>query len=234
MTFRPLVSDVASLRRRKRCPQDGIIHKNRSRERSVKESLEVSAISKTTVRFRKSDNEGRKIAWRRRGSLVGLMRRIGWRPPPRRWRLVSFIASCFFAISTHAEAESGTATDLWMSDQALRAAFAGRTIAGRYVDGRTFRESYARDGGLTYSEPRLFQSWRGRWSIIRGRFCTIYDNSGTGGCYRVRRVSRNCFEFFFETRTEEEARRSTLRRPTWTARAWRAEMIATCRERPLV
>ena len=44
----------------------------------------------------------------------------------------------------------------------------------------------------------------------------------------------NCFEFYFETRTEEEARRSTPRNPTWTARAWRVDAVPTCDGKPTV
>ena len=34
----------------------------------------------------------------------------------------------------------------------------------------------------------------GRWSVVADTFCTIYDGSKTGGCFRVRRVSANCYE----------------------------------------
>lgn len=123
---------------------------------------------------------------------------------------------------------------VWMTDAELRASFAGTTIDGQYVDGRTFREGYESGGALEYTEPAAKRRLTGYWSIVRGRFCTIYDGVASGGCFRVRQVSANCFEFFFETRTEEEARQSTLRKPTWTARAWRIDLVSTCEERPMV
>lgn len=121
-----------------------------------------------------------------------------------------------------------------MSNERLQAAFSGQTILGQYADGRAFREQFATDGSLDYVEKAPPRHLRGHWSIIKQRFCTIYANSGTGGCYRVRQVSDNCFEFYFEWRTEAEVRQSTPRQPTWTARAWRSTHISTCEERPMV
>lgn len=126
------------------------------------------------------------------------------------------------------------ASEIWMSNERLKTAFAGRTIHGQYADGRAFREQYAADGSLDYAEEAPARRLRGHWSIIKRRFCTIYENSSTGGCYRVRQVSANCFEFFFETRTEAQVRQSTPRNPTWTARAWRDDGVSTCEERPMV
>ena len=131
-------------------------------------------------------------------------------------------------------AMSVSASDFWMKDAELRTSFAGATIDGQYADRRTFRESYSAAGSLEYREQPTNKHWTGHWSVVRDRFCTIYDNFGTGGCFRVRRVSLNCFEFYFDTRTEEEARRSTLRNPAWTARAWLIDHASTCEERPMV
>ena len=121
-----------------------------------------------------------------------------------------------------------------MRNERLRAAFAGHTIVGQYVDGRAFRESYAADGSLDYVDHGQARRLVGHWSIIKNRFCTIYRGDASGGCFRVHRASANCFEFYFETRTEAEVRGSTLRDPTWTARAWRSDSVSTCEERPLV
>jgi hypothetical protein len=126
------------------------------------------------------------------------------------------------------------AIDFWLKENELRSSLTGATIAGQYVDARSFRERYNADGSLSYSETAGNRKLSGRWSIVRHRFCTIYDQSETGGCYRVRQISDNCFEFFFDTRTVAEARSSTLRNPNWTARAWRTDRISTCEERPMV
>lgn len=121
-----------------------------------------------------------------------------------------------------------------MTAAELRKSLGDATISGQYVDARSFSEHYKSDGSLRYREFEGKAKYTGRWSIVRDRFCTIYDQTDTGGCFRVRRVSDNCFEFFFDSRTEAEARSSTLRNPTWTARAWRTDRVSTCEERPLV
>ncbi len=122
----------------------------------------------------------------------------------------------------------------WMSESALMKAFSGAEITGTYSDGRTFNEKYDLTGALVYTEHEPSRHLTGSWSIVRGLFCTIYDNSGTGGCFRVHQASANCFEFYFETRTEAEARQSTPRNPSWTARAWRIDQVATCEGDPSV
>lgn len=131
-------------------------------------------------------------------------------------------------------AQLSDADTFWMTEAELRASFAAAEISGTYVDGRTFSEQYKKDGTLSYDEPSRKVNWSGHWSVVRGRFCTIYKQVGTGGCFRVRKVSYNCFEFYFDTRTEEEARQSTESNPRWTARAWRTDRVSTCQERPMV
>ncbi|MCB1510263.1 MAG: hypothetical protein KDJ36_05115 [Hyphomicrobiaceae bacterium] len=122
----------------------------------------------------------------------------------------------------------------WMTDHELRRAFSGTTIEGHYADGRSFVESYLKSGALDYRETGRKRHQTGHWSIVAGAFCTIYNTSPTGGCFRVRRHSDNCFEFYFQARTEAQARAPDRGRPSWTARAWRQGQPATCHEKPVV
>lgn len=121
-----------------------------------------------------------------------------------------------------------------MPESEMKNVFAGAEITGTYRDGRTFNERYAATGALVYTEHEPRRQLIGDWSIVRGLFCTIYHTSGTGGCFRIHQASANCFEFYFETRTEAEARSSTPRNPTWTARAWRIDAPPTCDGEPSV
>mgnify|MGYP000377278579 CR=1 FL=1 len=114
---------------------------------------------------------------------------------------------------------------VWMSDSDLNRQFRGAEIDGHYASGRTFSEAYHTDGRLAYRERN--RETRGRWSIEAGSFCTIYDSDASGGCYRVRRIGRNCFEFYFVARTEEQVRQDPDR-PRWTARGWVKSEAATC------
>lgn len=126
-------------------------------------------------------------------------------------------ASC--PAASHAEAE-------WMSESALRATFAGGVIDGHYASGKSFVESYGTDGRVEYNERGV--PVPGRWSVTAGSFCTIYDRDPTGGCYRVRQVGVNCYEFYFIARTESEARKPDAGKPSWTARGWIKGKPATC------
>jgi hypothetical protein len=103
----------------------------------------------------------------------------------------------------------------WMSEDAMRTAFAGVTLDGKYGSGRPFVERYDSNGSLEYREAATHIS--GKWSVKAGTFCTIYDRDPTGGCYRVKQVGGNCYEFYFVARTEEKAT-TDPRLPAWTAR----------------
>ncbi|MCB1521438.1 MAG: hypothetical protein KDJ37_12800 [Hyphomicrobiaceae bacterium] len=118
-----------------------------------------------------------------------------------------------------------------MSEADMRGAFAGITLEGRYGNGRPFSESYGRDGRIAYSERGRVVG--GRWSLENGAFCTIYDRDPTGGCYRVKRVGANCYEFYFIARTEEQARHDP-RAPSWTARGSVTGQAGSCAEESTV
>ena len=120
----------------------------------------------------------------------------------------------------------------WMAETALAEAFSGTTIDGHYADGRTFEERYHRDQRIDYVEPGRESS--GRWSVAAGAFCTIYNDDPTGGCYRVRRIGKNCFEFYFVARSVSEAVVRPLDTPAWTARGWRRGETSTCLDDPIV
>lgn len=150
--------------------------------------------------------------------------------PPARVAL-----SAVVLLLASAPAPACAQSPVWMSDTELSRAFAGTEITGTYKNGRTFNERYDKAGTLAYTEHEPHRLLTGTWSVVRGLFCTIYDSAGTGGCFRVHRVSANCFEFYFETRTEEEARDMIAPRPrSWTARAWRIDQPPTCDADPSV
>ncbi len=117
------------------------------------------------------------------------------------------------------------AFEVWMGDEDLRAAFAGREIAGHYDDGARFRETFRPDGSVHYEDE--LRTSGGHWSITAGTLCTIYDDNPSGGCFRVRRVGSNCFEFHFVARTEDDAGRAPGK-PDWTARGWLADEFSNC------
>ncbi len=160
------------------------------------------------------------------------------RPLHPSWHVLAPIAAlAAFAVSAAAAEDPvppahRPATPLaYMSEPDMQSAFGGKSIDGLYADGVTFSESYAADGRIDYRERG--RDMTGRWSLRAGTFCTIYDTSPTGGCYRVVRKGANCFEFYFVARDETIAeRRPGL--PAWTAQAWVKGQHATCKEEPTV
>ena len=136
--------------------------------------------------------------------------------------------------SLNAAAETGTqsASAPFMSEPELSRTFGGKTIEGHYADGVTFAESYGSNGRIDYRERGRDMS--GRWLVRGGAFCTLYDTSPTGGCYRVRAKGANCFEFYFVARDDKQIERGPGQPPSWTALAWIKGQRATCHEQPTV
>jgi hypothetical protein len=157
-----------------------------------------------------------------------------WSNPTARNQLPTMRRSLIIAALLVAAlvASPAAATPRWMGDLDLRLSFAGRAIDGHYASGLTFTESYLENGRLDYREPN--RQMAGRWSIVAGTFCTLYDVSPTGGCYRVRRESDNCYEFYYVAPDENEAASSDTNRGSWTARAWVTDRPSTCRNQPTV
>lgn len=122
----------------------------------------------------------------------------------------------------------------WMTEEAMRAAFVGKTLNGHYVDGLAWTETYGEDGRLDYSEA--LRRGRGSWHFQGPRiFCTFYDpgHGLNGGCWNAVQVSRNCYEFFpadwLGSETGSETTPSDPLRP-WIARAWRQGETSSCDE----
>jgi hypothetical protein len=148
-----------------------------------------------------------------------------------------YLAVMLAWISPHAIAAADPvqpppAATVWMAESELSGTFGGKTIQGHYASGAQFTEIYRADGGIEYRERS--RQYAGHWSVQAGTFCTIYQSDPTGGCYRVRQVSENCYEFYYVARTEFDAANDVTIRPSWTARAAVADRPATCDERPAV
>lgn len=119
---------------------------------------------------------------------------------------------------------TAAAASLWMNDGELKKTFRGKTIAGLYPSGRGFVETYTRSGRVYYRDDLRRVS--GRWSVSSGNFCTLYDGDNSGGCYVVRRVGKNCFEFYFNSPDDTSNQRPE--EPAWTAQAWLTDTPSTC------
>ena len=135
---------------------------------------------------------------------------------------------------------SATALDPpWMTEEAMRQAFIGKTLDGHYGNGVNWTESYLADGRLDYREKLRRAS--GKWHFRGHVFCTFYDAPSAlpalnGGCWTTIKVSSNCYEFYLaglspEPPYEDGAPGMAQR---WNARGWRQEEPSTCSDKPSV
>ena len=135
------------------------------------------------------------------------------------------------SLSPLAQTSSRQLPPVFMTEADMTSAFGGKTIDGHYADGVTFSETYHADGRIEYREKG--RDMNGRWLVRAATFCTLYDTSPTGGCYRVTRRGANCFEFYFVARDDKQAERGPGQ-PSWTAQAWVKGQPETCKEEPTV
>jgi hypothetical protein len=112
-----------------------------------------------------------------------------------------------------------------MTGPEIISAFEGKTVTGAYADGMAVRESYQVGGGIIYWDP-FYGSRTGKWSVVNNLFCTFYDGM-TGGCFRVERLSENCFDYLALASSEQEALTPTDK-PRYTARAFIEGKPSTC------
>jgi hypothetical protein len=124
----------------------------------------------------------------------------------------------------------------WMSEEAMRAAFIGKTLVGHYVDGIGWTETYFPEGKLDYSES--VRKGPGHWFFRGNAFCTFYQpgNGLNGGCWNAVQVSANCFEFYLASIRDQKIEEESAPGPLsgWLARGWRKDQESTCHDRPSV
>ena len=150
---------------------------------------------------------------------------------PRLAAALSMLIGVFAAVAPPALAERS-----WMSEDAMRGAFIGKTLDGYYADGEGWTETYGRDGRLDYRDGK--RASLGYWYFREHVFCTFYDPGQpiNGGCFTAVQVSANCYEFFLADFSEREADKEPAPGPVgrWVARASRRGEPSTCEARPTV
>ena len=114
----------------------------------------------------------------------------------------------------------------FMSQSDIRGDLIGPPMTGFYVDGKPWDETYFSDGRITYRDPE--NNWQGKWSFRGGGFCTFYNDRANGGCWKVLKVSENCYEFYALSRTGDPLTNPSGQSRIWVARGWRASRASTC------
>ena len=128
----------------------------------------------------------------------------------------------------------------WMTEDAMRADFAGQTLDGHYGNQTAWTETYLADGRIDYKESSRFA--KGRWHFRAGTFCTFYDPpfmpDFVGGCWQVLKQGANCYEFYSAgvqlPGKDNEDGVDFNSRLRWNARGWRSSQPSTCPEKPSV
>ncbi len=154
-------------------------------------------------------------------------------------RLTAVLAIAGAGLMATLSPAPATSPGLWMSEEAMRSAFIGKTLDGHYSSGTTWTEAYFKDGHLDYREGR--RQAVGKWHFHGHVFCTFYDSPLlrpplNGGCWTTIKTSANCYEFYLAGLTpnppfEDDASRMAGR---WNARGWRNDEPSTCTEKPSV
>lgn len=132
------------------------------------------------------------------------------------------------ALAARADALDGA----WLSAEDARAELIGYAMQGYYQDGERWTDAYARDGSIAYTDERV--TWTGEWLFQGNVFCTFYNDRVDGGCYLMRQLSRNCFEYVIVPNDWRGPDLPEGSSDTWFARGWRSEHPSTCDELPTV
>jgi len=131
-----------------------------------------------------------------------------------------------------AGAEENRSGLVWMSGEEIRREFSGRPLAGIYPSERTWSERIHADGTSDYVEGE--KRWRGEWWVEAREFCFSYAPPGVGGCFRVTRISANCFELYEVGSAQGREEEPPNLADRWNGRMWHDDRPTTCEARPSV
>ena len=120
----------------------------------------------------------------------------------------------------------------WMSGDDIRSRFSGRALAGHYPSGALWSEHIFTDGSTDYREGA--KHWRGNWWLTGLEFCFAYPPPGVGGCFRVVRMSANCYELYDFSTAAGQGATPPDGENRWNGRMWISDEPTTCEERPAV
>lgn len=145
--------------------------------------------------------------------------------------IATVVAATAIALGAAAAREDRTGL-VWLTADEIRSSFAGQALAGLYPSERSWTESIGTDGTTDYREGT--KHWRGHWWIRDREFCFSYPPPGVGGCFRVTRISANCYELYeFEGPAGADETPPDIAN-LWNGRMWHADRPTTCEARPSV
>lgn len=133
-----------------------------------------------------------------------------------------------------------TAENPWMSEEAMRADFAGKRLEGYYYFSVTWTATFDEGGryqvGEREPDGRVLEA-QGRWYFRGQAFCLFYGPPSwllLERCSQVRKISSNCYEFHLvwpDGRPRDEG--GAQPQPLWHSRGWRQGEPSTCETNPV-
>lgn len=127
---------------------------------------------------------------------------------------------------------------VWMSGEEIRSEFSGKKLSGLYPSQKPWDEAINSDGSTDYTEGA--RRWHGSWWVQNREFCFSYPPAGLiGGCFRITRISTNCFELYEFGTTKGLPTPGQSNDPPniadqWNGRMWHQDRPTTCEARPSV
>jgi hypothetical protein len=119
-----------------------------------------------------------------------------------------------------------------MSADEITATFKGEVLAGLYPSNTPWAESIHADGTTDYREG--LKHWQGTWWAGDREFCFSYPPPGVGGCFRITRISANCYELYDFSQAAGSDETPPDVAGLWNGRMWHANRPTTCEARPSV
>lgn len=116
----------------------------------------------------------------------------------------------------------------WMNADAIRSEFSGKALAGVYPGGKTWAEDIFDDGKTDYREAGVRRP--GQWWTTKLEFCFSYPEPGVGGCFRISKVSANCYELYDYSSEFGRAEVPPPGKGSWNGLMWRAQTQHTCED----
>ena len=117
-----------------------------------------------------------------------------------------------------------------MPAEAIRTEFSGKNLSGIYPTGRPWSEDIFADGTTDYREPEVRRP--GKWWLTSLEFCFSYPQPGEGGCFRVVKISSNCYELYDFSSHFGRLDAPPRLKGAWNGRMWRLEAPSTCQDQP--
>ncbi len=147
------------------------------------------------------------------------------------WAMRLWCALVGAALFATVSGPAGAIGPVWMQQAEIRSQMIGHVMKGYYRSGERWVDDYAADGGIKYTDQH--NTWTGRWSFQEAVFCTYYNDGVDGGCYMVRQVSRNCFEYVIVPNAWSGKELPPEASDAWFARGWRDRDPSSCEGIPV-